>query len=175
MGDEVRLSFEPRTLLSEHSFQSGEVLRTGVGDGGIGEVPDAFHRLQFWGIRGEAHNLNPVWMSLLGRDMKTTIVFDDQDVMLLARPDTGRESGHDHLIRLLIERRDDPEATFAGFWIDKGVHVEPFIAWVNGANERLSCRCPRCPKDGLEAQTMFIHGPQRHTRMETLRTAERLP
>lgn len=149
LREEIRLSLQPSALLSEGIGEVLEGVEAAIGHGPIGQSPESFSRLQLWGIRREGEGLNTGWMSLHRRDMKTPSVLNDQDVVVLSRPDTLGEGRHDELVSLLIQDREQPEPAFTALWIDKSVDVEPFIARVNGAYQGLSGGCPDGPEDGL--------------------------
>lgn len=174
LRDEVGLRLEPRTLLTQHRLEVSQGIETLISHGGVGELPDAFDGLEFRRIRREAHNLDARRVSLLCRDMKAAIVFDHQDVMVIACPYTLGEGSHDQAVRLLVECGEDPKATVPRFRVDKSVDVEPFVPGLDRADQWLPRRCPDGSEDGFQAQSVFIHRPERHSRMEALRAAERL-
>ena len=106
--------------------------------------------------------------------MKPAIVFHHQHVMLIARTHTDGKGGYHELIRLFVQGRDDPEAAFTRLWIDERIDLEPLVAGVDGADQGLPRRCPDSAENWFQPQAMFVHRPDRHSRMEQLRAAELL-
>lgn len=168
------MGLQPSALLSKFVGEVLERIKAAIGNGVIGQGPEPFGGLQLWGIRRQSYGFDARCMSLRCRDMEASAVLNNQDVVVLSRTHTLGKGSHDGLIGSLIQDWNQPEAAFPALWIDESVDIEPFVARVDGTDERLSCRCPHRTQNGLQAQTMFIHGPQGDARVEKLRRAELL-
>lgn len=173
-SQKIGLSFEPRALLAQGVGKRVEGGETTIGNGGIGERPKAFGRLKFRRIGRKFDGFDAWWMSLLCRDMEPAAIFDHQHLMIWASVNTLGEGRHHRLIGRLVQSGHEPEPAFAGFWTDKGVDVQPFVPRVNGTAKRLPCGCPDALSNWFEADAVFIHRPERNTRVEKLRAAELL-
>ncbi|AIZ45078.1 hypothetical protein QR90_09385 [Deinococcus radiopugnans] len=174
LRDEIGLGFEPGAPFSERVLEFSQGVKAAVDQWLVRQGPDAFSRLQFWRVGRQRHRLQATGMSLRWMDMKSRAIFNEQDVMVWPRPETGRECGHDELVGAFGDLWHQPELAGATFRTDKGIQVQPFIAWLDGPGGGVARGCPDGPRDGLEADAMFIHGPQRDVRVEPLRCAKPL-
>lgn len=94
--------------------------------------------------------------------------------MFGTRAHTAGERGHHPLVGFFVERWHQPKSAFSSFWANEGIDVEPFIAWMDGAGQRLTRRCPDRSANRFEADAVFIHRPPRDTGVEKLRSAKLL-
>ncbi|GGL75726.1 hypothetical protein GCM10010840_12320 [Deinococcus aerolatus] len=172
LGDEIGLSFQPGATFSKRVLKFSD--EAAVGQRLIRQVPGAFHRLQFWRIGGQCHRLQPRGMSLHRRDMESRATFNELNMMVWPRSETGRERGHDELIGAFGDLGDQPELAGSAFRTYEGIQVQPVVTWLDRAGCRVTRGRPDGPRDGLEAKAMFIHGPQRDVRVEPLRCAKPL-
>lgn len=113
-------------------------------------------------------------MSLRWRDMKSRAIFNEHNVMVWPRPQTGRKRGSHELVSAFGDLWDQPELAGSALRADEGIQIQPFIAWLDGPGGWVTRGCPDGPRNGLEANAMFIHGPQRDVRVEPLRCAKPL-
>ena len=149
-------------------------LKPGIGDGGIGQGPQSLGGLQFWRIGGEGDPLETSGPPFIVTDMEARPVLDHNHMVVRTRPHTVRKRCHDCLVGSLTHLWHQPEAAFTAFGTDESLEVEPFVARLYRTDQRLSGRCPDAAQDRLQADPVFVHGPEGNSVVEQLRLAELL-
>ena len=93
-GQQVTLSFQPRTLIAQDFDQCVERLKPGIGDGGIGQGPQSLGGLQFWRIGGEGNSLEISGPPFIVTDMEARPVLDHNHMVVQTRPAVVPDRGH---------------------------------------------------------------------------------
>ena len=173
-SDQIRLTFQPDAAIRECCLHLLDALERSIRNRYIRQRPQPFRWLQFRRVRRQRHRLNPLRMPVIRWKMETSPILHDQHPMVGASADLLRKRRHDGPVRLFVHHRDQPEQALAALRIDKRVYIQPLVSRLNWTRQRLPSRRPHGTPDRFEPDSMFIHAPQRDTRYETLRQAERL-
>lgn len=173
-SDQIRLSLQLDTASREGCLHFLDALERSVRNQCIRQLPEPFRRLQFRRVRRQCHRLNHLRMPVIRWKMETGPILNDQHTMVGASADLLRKRRHDGPVRLFVHHRDQLEQALAALRIDKRVHIQPLISRLNWTRQRMPRRRPHGTPDQFEPDSMFIDAPQRDTRYETLRQAERL-
>jgi hypothetical protein len=131
----------------------------------VGELPEMLTRLQFWGMSGQEEQMDVIGNLHLWTTVPACPIQDEDDLF----PRSGACRFGE---RLQFDREDIgadaisqvPERA-AGGGMGKGDQIAPIVARLNGRERALSRQRPDALEDRLQADAMFVSGPDLNFRV----------
>jgi len=135
----------------------------------IGERPQMFRRLEFWGVGLEKQQVEVVWHTQALGAVPAGPIQDQHDLLLGSCPDVvsecrqlRREQGNADGGRQMKERA-------SGGGMRKAHEVAPFVPMLDRSKRTLPVETPDVAQDRFEADALFVDSPQLDTRQRKCR------
>lgn len=136
-----------------------EGLEGEVGDSLVGEWPQTFGGLQFWGVGWQVLDVDAAGnLEFLGA-VPTGVVDGEDDDAVLAGADRLGEQAQAFVHHLGIDRIGEQPLDLAGLGLHVGVEIKPLIAGAGAGLGALSLGRPDPPDDRFQAEAMLVERP----------------
>lgn len=145
------LTLQPLTLGREQLGQGIQGGKMSVFEGQIGERPQAFGGLQFWGVRRQEDQMEAFRIGQLRGGMPPRPVQNQHDLPALSRAGITGKSVEHRLKSERVHARHQPILAFPRLRTDEGVHVEPGEAVFHRYRWCFASLSPHFPDNGLQS------------------------
>src|SRR5712692_1751369 len=133
-----------------------------VDQAGVGQRPEMFGGLQFWGVGWQEEQMDMLGHPEAHTRMPAGTVEHQDDLFVRAGAGLTGELRELHLKERDGDTRGQMEEGPTGSRMDETHQVAPFEAVAHWSAGPLANRRPDAPEQRLEANTMFVGGPQLH-------------
>lgn len=159
VADGVGLLRELEAAFFDSMIEVFERLEGAIGDGLVGEWPEAFGGLQLGAVGRQVFDVDAAGnLELLGAVPAGVVDGEDDDAVLSGADRLG-EQAQAFVHHLGIDRIGQQPLDLAGLGLDVGVEIEPLIAGTGTGLGALSLGRPDPPDDRFQAEAMLVERP----------------